>query len=152
MEFARASVDVSHVLHEVRVPTLVIHARDDEVVPFSEGQLLATEIPGAEFVPLQGQNHILLPGEPGWAEFKAAVQRFVGIDASVNRNDARLSALTLRERDILTAVAAGKTNPEVAQQLRISPKTVRNTLTRVYEKLGVSNRVEAALLVGQLPP
>src|SRR5690606_9407830 len=46
---ARAHVDLSGALGDVRVPTLVLHARDDEVTPANEGRLLAAGIPGAEF-------------------------------------------------------------------------------------------------------
>ena len=47
---ARAEINVQELLARVRVPTLVIHACGDEVVPLAEGQNLASEIPGAEFV------------------------------------------------------------------------------------------------------
>ncbi len=59
-------IDVTELLGQVAVPTLVAHARDDAVVPFAEGRLLATRIPGAEFLPLEGRNHILLAHEPAW--------------------------------------------------------------------------------------
>ena len=53
------------------MPTLVLHASDDAVVPFDEGRLLATRIPDARFVPLEGRNHILLADEPAWPAFRA---------------------------------------------------------------------------------
>jgi pimeloyl-ACP methyl ester carboxylesterase len=59
------------------VPTIVLHARDDAVVPFAEGRLLATLIPDARFVPLDGRNHVLLPDEPAWPVFVAEVDRFL---------------------------------------------------------------------------
>ena len=52
--------------------------------------------------------------------------------------------LTLRELDVLRLVADGLTNAEVARQLWISEPTVKFHLSRVYEKLGVSNRTGAA--------
>ncbi len=57
---ARAMLDISDLLPQVQVPTLVLHARNDEVVPISEGRLLASGIPGAEFVELDSRNHVLL--------------------------------------------------------------------------------------------
>jgi len=61
----------------VRVPTLVLHARDDRVVPFEQGRLLATSIPGARFVPLESANHLLAEDEPAWQRFRAEVREFL---------------------------------------------------------------------------
>jgi pimeloyl-ACP methyl ester carboxylesterase len=61
---ARANVDVVDLLEKVRTPTLVLHARDDQVVPIEEGRMIASGVPGAEFVELDSKNHILLEGEP----------------------------------------------------------------------------------------
>ena len=57
-----------------------------------------------------------------------------------------LAALTERERQILDQVAAGLSNKEVAAKLHLSEKTVKHYMTIIMEKLGVRNRVEAALL------
>ena len=74
---ALSMIDVGELLEEVRVPTLVAHARGDQVVPFAAGELLAAKIPGAQFVPLEGQNHILIETEPAWPEFTSAVRGFL---------------------------------------------------------------------------
>ena len=58
---------------------------------------------------------------------------------------ARRSALTPTERTLLRVVARGWDNARIARQFHVEDKTVRNSLTRVYAKLGVANRVEAAL-------
>jgi pimeloyl-ACP methyl ester carboxylesterase len=71
-------IDVTALLPQVRVPTLVLHARDDAVVPFDQGRRMAIGIPGARFVPLDGRNHILLEHEPAWATFLAEVRDFLG--------------------------------------------------------------------------
>jgi pimeloyl-ACP methyl ester carboxylesterase len=71
------AIDVRDVAAEVRVPTLVLHADDDRRVPFEQGDLLASLIPGARLVPLRSRNHLLLDGEPAWAEFLAAIDAFV---------------------------------------------------------------------------
>jgi hypothetical protein len=52
---------VSALLAQVRVPTLVMHSRDDARVPFDQGRRLAAAIPGARFVPL-GEPQPLDPG------------------------------------------------------------------------------------------
>ena len=72
-----AAVDIERCLDRVSVPTLVLHARDDEVIPVAEGRLLAAGIPGAEFVELDSRNHILLEHEPAWSRFQEAVLAFL---------------------------------------------------------------------------
>ena len=52
--------------------------------------------------------------------------------------------LTQREVEVLRAVASGKSNPEVAEELFISLNTVARHLTNIFGKIGVTNRVEAA--------
>jgi pimeloyl-ACP methyl ester carboxylesterase/AraC-like DNA-binding protein len=69
LQRALASIDVRPLLSQVRVPTLIFHSRDDQAVPFSQGEELAAEIPGAGFIPLESRNHILLETEPAWAMF-----------------------------------------------------------------------------------
>lgn len=58
-----------------------------------------------------------------------------------------LNDLTEREHEILTLVAAGKSNKEVGQQLFLTEKTVKHYMTNILQKLHVRNRVEAALLL-----
>jgi DNA-binding CsgD family transcriptional regulator len=55
-----------------------------------------------------------------------------------------LACLTVREREILEAVANGDTSPQIATQLCISPHTVRVHLEHIFEKLNVKTRTEAA--------
>lgn len=56
-----------------------------------------------------------------------------------------LSSLTERERAILANAAAGLGNKEIADHLCVSPETVKTHLHHIYDKLGVSGRVEAIL-------
>ncbi|WP_229399996.1 response regulator [Micromonospora okii] len=69
---------------------------------------------------------------------------------SLQRQPAELPApfnlLTPRERDILRHLATGETNARIARRFGLSEKTVRNQLSTVFAKLGVSDRVQAALL------
>ena len=75
-------IDVFDLLPEISVPSLVMHARDDEVVPFDNGRQLAALIPGARFVPLEGRNHIILEEEPAWPRFLHEIRHFVGVTES----------------------------------------------------------------------
>jgi pimeloyl-ACP methyl ester carboxylesterase len=71
------SIDVSDRLPLVSVPTLVLHARGDESVPFSEGRLLASLIPNARFVALDSRNHLILENEPAWPRLVSEVRAFL---------------------------------------------------------------------------
>jgi hypothetical protein len=68
---------VTKLAPQVRAPTLVLHATGDAVAPFNEGRKVASLIPGARFVPLEGKNHILLETEPAWTRFVDEVRRFL---------------------------------------------------------------------------
>jgi pimeloyl-ACP methyl ester carboxylesterase/DNA-binding winged helix-turn-helix (wHTH) protein len=73
------AIDVEALLPRVRVPTLVLHSRDDAAVPFDEGRRVAAGIPGARFVGLESHNHLLLESEPAWPVFLEEVRRFLGV-------------------------------------------------------------------------
>jgi pimeloyl-ACP methyl ester carboxylesterase len=61
----------------VKVPTLVIHARGDAQVPLELGRQLAAGIPGASFVVLQSNNHILLEQDPAARRFFEEIALFL---------------------------------------------------------------------------
>ena len=77
---ANGDADVTALLSQVRVPTLVMHARHDARVPFESGRRMAAGIPGARFVPLESQNHVMLEGEPGLARFLDEIRAFLASD------------------------------------------------------------------------
>jgi pimeloyl-ACP methyl ester carboxylesterase/DNA-binding CsgD family transcriptional regulator len=139
---ARGNVDVRDYLSQVRVPTLVLHSTRDQIAPLSQGRLLASAIPGAAFVPLDSPNHVLLAHEPAWQHFQEAVLAFTGQGEAVAALRA-LSSLTERERRALDWLCAGLSNAQIAWELGIAEKTVRNHLSHLYRKLGVRSRAEA---------
>jgi pimeloyl-ACP methyl ester carboxylesterase/DNA-binding CsgD family transcriptional regulator len=138
----RANVDVVDLLGRVRAPTLVLHARDDAVCPIDEGRLLASAIPGAEFVELDSKNHVLLDGEPAWQHFQQRVREFMGIAPAVTE-DRAFAALSSREREILSLLTEGLANAQIAERLSLSEKTVRNHVSNLFDKLGVWTRAQA---------
>lgn len=72
---AYEKMDLRHRLGEVRVPTLVMHRRGDHIVPFEAGRQLALAIPGAQFVPLEGEDSFFWFGD--CEPVHQAVQHFV---------------------------------------------------------------------------
>ena len=74
---ASGNIDIVDLLPRVRVPTLVLHCRDDAAVSFEEGRRLAAGIPGARFVALEGRNHLILEGEPAWSRLLEEITNFL---------------------------------------------------------------------------
>jgi DNA-binding NarL/FixJ family response regulator len=58
----------------------------------------------------------------------------------------RAFGLTPREREVLTLVAAGAPNKEIAKKFAVSEETIKHHLTRMFDKVGASNRLELAML------
>ncbi len=74
---ATGDVDISDLLPQVRVPTLVLHCRNDAAVVFDEGRRLAAGIPGAKFVALESRNHLVLESEPAWEKLIGEIKAFL---------------------------------------------------------------------------
>ena len=74
---ANGDTDVSALLGQVSVPTLVMHARDDARVPFDQGRQLAAGIRGARFVSLASRNHLILEDEPAFPRFVDEIRSFL---------------------------------------------------------------------------
>jgi class 3 adenylate cyclase/pimeloyl-ACP methyl ester carboxylesterase len=77
---ANGDVDVTSILSQVRVPTLVMHSRQEARVPFEAGRRMAAGIPGARFVPLESRNHLILESEPAFARFLEEIRSFLDPD------------------------------------------------------------------------
>ena len=106
--------------------------------------MIAALIPGARFVPLESDNHVLLETEPAWPLFLSEVRGFLQLSPQQNVADiAEQGALTAAERDVLQLVAEGLDNRAIAERLMKSEKTVRNQVSIIFDKLGVRTRAEA---------
>lgn len=141
-----AQINVTELLQQVRAPTLVAHARGDRSVPFDEGRIVATGIPGASFLPLEGENHLLLAEEPAWQAFLTAVRGFLGGagEGEATGASTTLDELSPRELEVLELVARGRSNEEIAGRLYLSIRTVERHLSNIYAKLGVSGKAARA--------
>lgn len=73
------NIDISELLPQVNIPTLVMHCRDDAMQPFEQGRQLAAGIKGAKFVVLDGPNHMLLETDPGWRRFHDEIDAFLQV-------------------------------------------------------------------------
>jgi pimeloyl-ACP methyl ester carboxylesterase/DNA-binding CsgD family transcriptional regulator len=139
---SRNHTDVTEIARRVVQPALVLHARDDGAVPYEEGRRLASLLPDARFVTLEGDNHVLQEDEPAWEVFLSEVRGFLGW-AEPDRAPAEpadLSELSAREREVLELVAGGLSNEEIGERLFLSTRTVERHLSNVYAKLRLSGK------------
>jgi pimeloyl-ACP methyl ester carboxylesterase len=83
------NMDVRDLLPKVSVPTLIVHYRNDRFIPFEAGRELAAGIPGARFVPLEGDAHLFFFGDT------RPLRRAIAESAIPSKRSGR-SALTLR--------------------------------------------------------
>ncbi len=148
-------MDVRESAKKIKTPTLVLQAKDDATVAYEIGRETATYIPGACFVILESNNHVLLSTEPACPHFWSEFYHFLGIETeSVAREkqtpdmiyDRILLELSTRERDVLCLLAEGYQNKEIAKKLVLSEKTVRNYISNIYAKLQIKSRGEAIVL------
>lgn len=77
IDHALGEIDITDELPHVKAPAIVIHCRDDSVVPFREGQRLARFLPGARFVALEGRSHVVLESEPIWQRYRDEIHNFL---------------------------------------------------------------------------
>ncbi|HEY1090241.1 MAG TPA: LuxR C-terminal-related transcriptional regulator, partial [Burkholderiaceae bacterium] len=121
----------------VQCPTLIFHARDDQMVTLDQGRKLAAWIPGARFVMLDTDTHILPPSNGAGRTFLAETIAFLG----GGRPDK--SRLSRRQAEILRFVAHGMTDKQVARELALSPRTVEMHVALALRALNCANRAEA---------
>jgi pimeloyl-ACP methyl ester carboxylesterase/DNA-binding CsgD family transcriptional regulator len=138
---ARGAVDIEAALASVRSRTLVLHSRDDQVIPVAEGRLLAAGIPDAQFIEFDSRNHILLEHQPAWRRFQEAVLEFARPEHATGASV--FAGLSEREREVLALITDGLSNSDIAARLQISEKTVRNHTSNLFDKLGVWSRAQA---------
>jgi DNA-binding NarL/FixJ family response regulator len=89
----------------------------------------------------------------GWgARDIAGAARMVGLGMTVFAPDSEQppNLLTTREREVLTMIAGGATNREIADQLFLSPHTVKDHTSALYRKMKARNRAEAILRAQRL--
>lgn len=126
----------------VQCPTLVFHARDDQMVTLDQGRKLAAWIPGARFVPLDSDSHILPVDQGAWRSFIAETAAFLG-DGRPDK-----PRLSRRQTEILKLVAQGMTDKHVARELGLSPRTVEMHVALALRALDCANRAEAVHRAG----
>ncbi|MFF1875654.1 alpha/beta fold hydrolase, partial [Kitasatospora herbaricolor] len=132
------SLDVSDVLAQVSVPTLVVHREHDRAAPVAQAEALAAGIPGAELVVLSGRSHLPYAGDAD--RLVATIRRFLGLRASRNGT----ARLTPRQSEVAALVSAGRTNREIAAKLGIDERSAEGHVERIRLRLGFRSRAQIA--------
>jgi pimeloyl-ACP methyl ester carboxylesterase/DNA-binding CsgD family transcriptional regulator len=153
--------DVVDLLGQLRAPVRVLHRRGDRAIPYRLGQDLATRIPGASFVALEGSDHFPWLGRTG-ESLRGLLEGF-GIDPveiELDRDaepaavaagmDAAEADLSPRELEVLKLVALGLSDREIADRLVLSPHTVHRHVANIRTKLRLPSRAAAAAQAARL--
>jgi class 3 adenylate cyclase/pimeloyl-ACP methyl ester carboxylesterase len=121
-------IDVRHVLPSIRVPTLVMHRRDDVRVRSSAGRELAAGVPGARYVELAGNDHP--PWAPDHRLIVEEVRRFMGASPPAIENDRVLSTVLFTDIVDSTRLAAAVGDRQWRSTLEAHHAAVRAQLQR----------------------
>jgi DNA-binding CsgD family transcriptional regulator len=134
----------------VRAPTLVAHRRADRAIPYALGRELAAAIPYAALIPLDGSAHFPWAGDaPSVVRALRSALDPDGTPAGP-RGEPPAVMLSAREREVLTLVAQGLNDGEIAAQLIVSPHTVHRHVANIRHKLGRGSRTAAVAEAARL--
>jgi DNA-binding CsgD family transcriptional regulator/pimeloyl-ACP methyl ester carboxylesterase len=134
---------VLNVAPHVTVPTLILGPADDSAAPggASWAKVLAPLVPSAQLV--LAQNHYARAGAT--TAIALSIESFLSSLTQVSPGaNALPDGLSVREGEVLRLVAAGKSNPQIADELVISLNTVQRHVSNILAKTGLANRTEAA--------
>jgi pimeloyl-ACP methyl ester carboxylesterase/DNA-binding CsgD family transcriptional regulator len=152
------AASVRDLVPQLDVPALVVHRRKDRAVPFELGRELASLLPGARFVPLEGRTHLPWAGEEAW-QILELILRFLGDEEEAPApapSEAAApapaapaapggdSGLSPRELHVLRLVARGMNDTQIAEELVLSPHTVHRHVANIRTKLRQPTRGAAA--------
>ena len=143
------NVDVRNAARKIKCPVLVLHPEGDHVVPIEQGRALVSLIPGSRFIEIDSDNHMPLADEPAWPHLVSEIRSFLAEPAPAipaRSHELPLDELTPREYSVLEGIAEGMDNAQLAASLGVSEKTVRNHITRIFDKICVKHRYEAIVL------
>jgi pimeloyl-ACP methyl ester carboxylesterase len=131
------NVDVTSQLGDLAMPVLVLHRREAAFPTLEVVRKVTSDAPGAQLVLLEGASALPFLGDTDAA--LSAIDAFLGNPGAGQRSD----GLTPRETEILTLLAGGQSNEQIARALSISTRTVERHIGNIYRKIDAHNRAEA---------
>lgn len=145
-----AALDLRPVLPRLKLPVLIMHRREDPIIDVAQARYMASHIPSATLIELDGADHW-----PWIGDSRAPVdhiERFLtgGIGKRPRRSVIGTDALTDRERAVVRLAVRGHSAADIGRQLFISERTVETHLSNAYAKLGISSKVELAHRAAEL--
>lgn len=145
MVMATGEADVSALLPRIKCPVLVLHVRGAALMPVEEARLVASSVQQARFVQLDAHNYMPIEGEPAFTQMIDEIRAFLPREPDSSPTVAAMASLTRREREVLDLVARGMDNEGIATQLVVAEKTVRNTVSHIFDKLSLRSRAQAVV-------
>ena len=121
-------IDVRHVLPSIRVPTLILHAKNDRAIPVGAGRYMADHIPNARFVEIDTIDH--LPFFDKSDEFMHHIQSFLTGSSTPAISESRVSTLMFTDIVGSTQIAVAKGNLRFADLLEVHHAAIRTELAR----------------------
>ena len=143
-------LDVRGELERLRVPTQVVHRRDDRAIPYRLGRELAAALPDATFVPLAGCAHFPWFDDADAVVARAARRAGARAAGQPAPPQAPAALFSRREREVLGLVAQGLSDKEIAEQLVLSRHTVHRHVANIRHKLGRGTRTAAVAEAARL--
>jgi DNA-binding CsgD family transcriptional regulator/pimeloyl-ACP methyl ester carboxylesterase len=142
-EAALGDTSIGAWLPKLQMPTLVLHARDNNRQDPDDSSRLAAAIPNAQFTLIDGSSQL---GDA--TSGVRAIEAFLGSQAAQTAPVAgppggSSGVLSPRELEVLRLLAAGRSNQQIANELVISPNTVNRHVSNIYAKTGAANRAGA---------
>lgn len=141
-------VDLRPVARALDLPVLILHRREDNVIPFAAGRELASLIRDSRFLPLDGDIH-----HPAYRDTDSVLGPAIAFLEEIRPFERQGQALPVvsetdslsrRELEVLRLIASGRSNRQIAQRLTISIHTADRHVSNILGKLGAANRAEAA--------
>ena len=137
-----------------KIIVLTIHDSDNYVLELLKNGALGYLLKDVEPTMLIKAIHVVNEGN-AFVYPKLAERIFGGLSESDDVNEkaremwreSRSERLTAREMDVLSCIAKGFSNQDIAQALFVSEKTVKNHLTNIFRKLNVNDRTQALIYV-----
>ena len=121
-------IDVRHVLASIRVPTLILHAKDDRAIPVGASRQMADHIPNAKLVEIESGDHLPFYDKPD--EMIHHIQDFLTGSSTPAITESRVATLMFTDVVGSTEMAVAKGDLRFADLLEVHHAAVRSELAR----------------------
>lgn len=128
-----AKTDVRAILPSIRVPTLIMHRKDDVSVPVDNGRYLAKAIPGARYVELEGAVHV--PFFSDWHEIQGEIEEFLTGERKLSGPERVLATILFTDIVGSTERAAELGDSRWRELLDLHDRTARRSVDRYGGRL-----------------